>query len=80
VPIYADARVFVRHPIETIGFKEKRAAVDRFFNPSTSETDRQELIERWQITLVVAATDRLALPRSQIVFQQGPLNIYQTMP
>jgi hypothetical protein len=80
LPIYADARVFVGHPIETIGFKEKSAAVDRFFDPSTSETDRQVLIDRWKITLVVAATDRLALPRGQIVFQQGPLNIYQIGP
>jgi hypothetical protein len=80
LPIYADARVFVGHPIETIGFKEKSAAVDRFFDPATSETDRQALIDRWKITLVVASTDRLALPRGQIVFQQGPLNIYQIGP
>jgi len=80
VPVYADARVFVGHPIETIGFKEKRAAVDRFFDPSTPEAGRQELIDRWRITLVVASTDRLALPRSQVIFKQGPLNIYQIAP
>jgi hypothetical protein len=79
-PIYADARVFVGHPIETISFQEKRAAADRFFEPATPEAVRQELIDRWRITLVVASTDRLALPRSQIVFQQGPLSIYQITP
>jgi hypothetical protein len=80
LPIYADARVFVGHPIETIGYKEKRATVDRFFDPATSEADRQAVIDRWQITFVVAPTDRPAPPRSQIVFQQGQLNIYQMTP
>ena len=80
LPIYADARVLAGHPIETIGFAEKRAAADRFFDPPTPEIDRQELIDRWRITLVVASTDRLALPRSQTVFKQGPLNIYQITP
>jgi hypothetical protein len=80
VPIYAAARVFVGHPIETIGYTEKRAAVDRFFDPATLEADRQALINRWKITWVVAPTDRLAPPRSQIVFQHGPLNIYQITP
>ncbi len=80
LPIYADARVFVGHPIETIGFKEKTAVVDRFFDPTTTEADRQALIDRWQITLVVASTDRLALPRSQIVFNRARSNIYQITP
>ena len=80
LPIYADARVFVGHPIETIGYKEKRATVDRFFDPSTPEADRQALIDRWQITFVVAPADRPAPPDGQIVFQQSPLNIYQVTP
>jgi hypothetical protein len=45
-----------------------------------SETDRQKLIDRWQITLVVASADQLAPPRSQIVFRHGPLNIFQITP
>ena len=80
LPIYAAARVFVGHPIETIGYAEKSALVDHFLDPATSETDRQALIDRWKITLVVAPTDRLTLPHGQIVFQQGPLNIYQIAP
>jgi hypothetical protein len=80
LPIYASARAFVGHPIETVGFKEKNAAVDRFFDPATAEADRQALIDRWKITLVVAPTDRPAPPRSQIIFQQGSLNIYQITP
>jgi hypothetical protein len=80
VPIYADARVFVGHPIETIGFKEKAALVDHFFDPATTEADRQALIDRWQITLVVAPTDRLELPEHPPVFQQGNLAIYRVTP
>jgi hypothetical protein len=80
LPIYADARVFVGHPIETIGYKEKRATVDRFFDPATPDADRRALIKRWQITFVVAPTDRPAPPGAQIVFQQGALSIYQLAP
>jgi hypothetical protein len=79
-PIYAEARVFVGHPIETIGFKEKQAAVDRFFDPSTPETERRALIDQWQITLVVAPADRPAPPDRDIAFQQGDLAIYRTAP
>ena len=80
LPIYANARVFAGHPIETIGYAEKRADVDRFFDPATSEADRQALIDQWKITFVVAPADRPAPPHGQIVFQQGALNIYQTTP
>jgi hypothetical protein len=80
LPIYADARVFVGHPIETIGYQKKRAEVDRFFDPSTTTADRQAVIDRWQITFVVAPTDRPAPPNGQIVFKQGALNILQIAP
>jgi len=80
LPIYAKARVLVGHPIETIGYAAKRAEVDHFFDPATSAADRQAVIDRWQITFIVAPTDRPVPPRSQIVFQQGPLNIYQITP
>jgi hypothetical protein len=80
LPVYAEARVFVGHPIETIGFTEKQAAVERFFDPATPETDRQALIDRWGITLVVAPRDRRVLPERAIVFQQGEWIIYRTAP
>jgi hypothetical protein len=80
VPIYANARVFVGHPIETIGFKEKMALVERFFDPTATEADRQALIDREQITLVVAPTDRVELPDRAPVFQQGNLAIYRVAP
>ncbi|HSD82868.1 MAG TPA: hypothetical protein VLG46_03370 [Anaerolineae bacterium] len=80
LPIYADARVFVGHPIETIGYKEKRADTDRFFNPLVPEANRQALIDRWNITFVVASADRPVSFHGQIVFQQGLLKIYQVTP
>jgi hypothetical protein len=80
LPVYADARVFVGHPIETIGFKEKRAIVDQFFDPATPEIDRQAVLDRWQITLVVAPTDRPGLPERTPVFQQGAIVIYRNVP
>ncbi len=80
LPIYANARAFVGHPIETIGYREKSAAVDRFFDPSTSDADRQAVIDRWHITFVVAPADRPAPPDGQIVFQHGLLNIFEIAP
>jgi hypothetical protein len=80
VPIYANARVFVGHPIETIGFKEKTALADHLFDPTTTEADRQALIDRWKITLAVDSTDRLKLPDRAPVFQQGNLAIYRVAP
>jgi hypothetical protein len=77
LPIYADARVFVGHPIETIGFKEKAALVDRFFDPMAAQADRQALIDRWKITWVVARADQsLALDRAS-VFQIGTYTLYR---
>jgi len=80
VPIYADARVFVGHPIETISFNEKTALADRFFDPTSTEADRQALIDREKITLIVSPTDRLKLPDRSPVFQQGDLAIYRVAP
>jgi hypothetical protein len=80
LPIYADSRVFVGHPIETIGYQAKRAAVDRFLDPSTPESERQALIDQWHITMVVAPANRLAPPGSSIIFKQGLLNIYHIAP
>jgi hypothetical protein len=80
LPIYANARVFVGHPIETIGYQAKRAEVERFFDPATSQADRQALLDRWDITFVVASTDWPAPPGGQIVFKHGLLNIFQTVP
>ena len=80
VPIYAAARVFVGHPIETIDFKDKTVQVDHFFDQSATEADRQALIDRGKITLVVAPSERMAWFDRAPVFQQGDLAIYRSTP
>ncbi len=80
IPVYADARVFTGHPIETIDFKAKNALVDRYFDPSTPESDRQAAIDRWQITWIVATPDRSVPLDRAPVFKQGPYTIYYASP
>lgn len=80
LPIYANARVFVGHPIETIDYAAKTALVERFFDPATPPTERQALIDRWQITWVVAQPDRPAPPGGEPLFQQGDLIVYRLTP
>lgn len=54
IPAFADARVFIGHPIETIGFKDKRQAAERFFDPTTSNDRREMLLQQWKISIIVA--------------------------
>ncbi len=76
VPIYADARVFVGHPIETIHFTEKRAVVDQFFNPATTLAERQALIEQWKIDWIIIPSQQLTLPGQAPDFQRSGYAIY----
>ena len=80
LPVYAGARVLSGHPIETIDFQAKNALIDRYFAPSTSETDRQALIDQWSITLVVATPDRFVPTDRTTVFQAGAYRIYHAHP
>lgn len=50
--VYADTRVLLGHPIETIQFAEKEAAVKAFFDATTSEDGRREILGRYGVTLV----------------------------
>ena len=78
VPIYAEARVFIGHPIETIDFKAKNVLVDQFFTEATA-AQRSELIQRWQITVIAAEGDR-ALADFPVVFQSGNVTLYRATP
>jgi hypothetical protein len=80
IPIYADARVFAGHPIETIGFKDKVAQAARVLDPNTPEAERQAVLARWRITLVVAGPGdepRLNPEHYTPAFQQGDYAIYR---
>ena len=64
VPIYADARVFNGHPIETAFFKDKEAEVNHFFDSSTSDVDRHAFLSKWGVTLIaVGKSVRMASTR-----------------
>ncbi len=78
VPIYADARVFVGHPIETIDFKAKQVLVDQFFT-GASAAQRGELIRRWHITVIAAEGDR-GLANLPVVFQAGDVTLHRATP
>ncbi|HZY41029.1 MAG TPA: hypothetical protein VFF59_03425, partial [Anaerolineae bacterium] len=79
VPIYADARVFIGHPIETIDYRDKQRLVDQFFDTETAVDQRRDFIQRWHITLIAAETDR-ALTSYSIVFQSGRYTLYRAAP
>ena len=78
VPIYANARVFIGHPIETIDYKTKRTLVDQFF-AATDSAQRRDFIQRWHITVIAAKADR-ALNDFPIVFQSGNVTLYRATP
>ncbi len=78
IPVYADARVFIGHPFETAFFTDKEAAVQRFFDPNTSNADRLSFLNRWRITLVV--TDSSPPLDRTLAFQHGKYSIYRTAP
>ena len=79
VPVFADAHVFVGHPIETIDFKAKDAFTQRVFNSTQPPASLSTTLAQWAITLIVADTNRsaMALP---IVFQHGSIVIYRAVP
>jgi hypothetical protein len=52
IPVYADARVLLGHPLETIQFTQKEAAVQAFFDPATSSDARWDILDRYGITLI----------------------------
>ncbi|HET7375270.1 MAG TPA: hypothetical protein VFK30_01105, partial [Anaerolineae bacterium] len=79
-PIYADARVFIGHPIETAFFKNKEAEVNHFFDSSTSDADRHAFLSKWRVTLIAVGPEEsiaAGLDRRTIVFEQGAYSIYQ---
>jgi hypothetical protein len=78
IPIYADARVFIGHPIETIDYKNKLAEVDRFFTTADA-AQRRDFIQRWHITVIAAGADR-ALSDFPVVFQSGRYTLYRAVP
>ncbi len=83
VPIYANGRVFIGHPIETAFFKDKEAEVEHFFDPNTGDLDRRAFLSKWQVTLIAvgpAESIGLGWDVQNIAFQQGTYSIYRFSP
>jgi hypothetical protein len=77
VPIYAEARVFVGHPIETIAFDAKTQIVEAFFAGDAAA--RRALIDKWRITWIVAEADRMVKDQTPAV-DFGSVRIYRAAP
>lgn len=54
VPVYADARPYVAHWAQTLHFLERRDAAAWFFDPATSDTDRDAFLDVNGIDLVLS--------------------------
>ncbi len=78
VPIFADARIFIGHPIETIDYENKRAQVDEFFT-AMNAAQRHDFVQRWHITLIAAEADR-ALNDFPVVFRSERYILYRADP
>ena len=52
IPVYADCRVLLGHPIETIQFAAKQADVVSFYDAKTPPSTRSEILRRYGVTLV----------------------------
>jgi len=77
VPIYADARVLVGHPIETIDFARKQQIAETFF--AADGVDRAAVIDEWHITWIVAEADRVVADQTPAA-DLGSIRIYRAAP
>lgn len=80
VPVYADTRVFIGHPIETAFFADKEKDVAHFFDASTSDLDRAAFSAKWPVTLIAVGPGEsigVSLSTQPIVFRQGAYSIYR---
>lgn len=80
-PARAGARVFLGLGTETVRAKDKRALVERFFDPSTPDDWRAQFLRDWRITYVLAGPDERFSPGSTrslaLVHQAGEYSVYK---
>ncbi len=78
-------RVFLGHPIETLDYAVKAAAVERFFQAATTAEERLALLRRYGISYVaygpwereLGAFDPAGAPELRQVFAAGEYALYQ---
>jgi len=78
VPVYADCRVVLGHPIETIQFASKEAAVASFYDAATSEQSRWQILQRYGVTLVYQGPWERALGEFDPSQMRGLRPLYTT--
>ena len=61
IPLLADCYAFLGHWAQTVGFYEKRIAVNRFFDASTDDGFRQEVLREYKVGYVLYGPAERAL-------------------
>jgi hypothetical protein len=79
VPAWAGNRVVYGHPFETIEADQKKAEVEHFYETETSATERQALLDQYDVRYVLVRdipldTEALTLVS---VWKQGDLTLYR---
>lgn len=85
IPVYASSRVLLGHPIETIRFSQKEAAVQAFFATATPDEARQEILRRYGVTLILygpweqalGGFDPAQMPGLRPVYAQGRYRLFR---
>ena len=81
-------RVVLGHWAETVDYEAKREQVAAFYAESTSEAERREMLERWDVHYVYFGPEERALGRFDLqaapylepVFRRGEVVIYRVTP
>lgn len=87
VPALTGARTFVGHWAQTLDFHTKFELVNQFFDSTTSDADRQQMIEQYGISYVYYGPMEAKLgdfqpdrsPLLNAVFEDGAVTIYEVV-
>jgi hypothetical protein len=85
VPVYSDARSFLGHWAQTVGFYDKQEQVRRFFDPASTDDERRALARAFALTYVIYGDEERGLggydpgrsPLFAPVFAHGGTVIYR---
>lgn len=85
IPLYADCRVLLGHPIETIQFAAKQADVESFYDARTPASTRLEILQQYRVTLVYQSPweralgefDPAQMPGLTPVYDAGHYRVFQ---
>lgn len=75
VPNHGRTRAYVAHWAMTNRFFERRQAVERFFDPATTDSERMAILERDGVTLVL----RGFLPAGRLTYDPARSEVFDTV-